>query len=231
MNPPVSPYERLAAEYYDASRHPTSANFREASALILGDWLGSLNAVDILEVGAGRSVVWEVLPQSSASSRNVTITDSSPSMLGYSSDLAGPNVRLMLADARDLPFPSTSFDAVVASLGDPYNDTAFWSEASRVLRSTGSVLFTTPSYEWAQAFRDLAPAAEFETREGISLPMPSYVLSKTRQALLMRSAGLEIKLIRDVAIRELPEPGRSWKVLPSRGLNASVVTGYWVKKA
>src|SRR3989442_58588 len=78
-------YEDLALEYYDPNLHPTSANFREASAEVLRDWLEfvEFNGAWICEVGAGKSLIPEFLNGRVCLDRLILV-DSSPSMLAYS---------------------------------------------------------------------------------------------------------------------------------------------------
>ena len=79
---------------------------------------------------------------------------------------------LVVAASNQLPLADSSVQRVVASLGDPYNEPSFWTESKRVLEPDGLVIFTTPSHEWAFAFRrDPSPGsgasrAEFVLRNG-----------------------------------------------------------------
>jgi len=72
----------------------------------------------------------------------------------------------LILDAERLAIQNKSVDAVVASLGDPYNTSAFWRECARVVRPGGRVLFTTPAFAWAHSFREETGmpimAAEFD---------------------------------------------------------------------
>ena len=101
-------YEDLASEYYDPLRHPTCANFREASDLLLGGWLREYSAAGawICEVGAGRSTVAEQLAMRNISLNRLTLADSSAEMLAYSREWAARGALLVLAD-----FVATQFCA------------------------------------------------------------------------------------------------------------------------
>jgi SAM-dependent methyltransferase len=125
------------------------------------------------------------------------LSDQSPEMLSMSA-IRNYDNRLIL-DAERLSIQSGSLDAVVASLGDPYNTSAFWRECARVLRPGGRVFFTTPAFAWAHTFREEtgAPmmAAEFDLAQGGILLVPSVVLKPTTQAELIRSAGLDIEQV------------------------------------
>src|SRR5690606_35896916 len=79
-------YEALASEYYDAVRHPTCANFREASRLIINSWLDTAwpDSGWVCEVGAGQSLLAELIEERELPFDRVLITDASPSMLRHS---------------------------------------------------------------------------------------------------------------------------------------------------
>src|SRR5258708_2843943 len=96
-------YELVALEYYDPHKHPTCANFREASAGILRDWLAQLfpnGPGRACEVGAGRSILAELLDRQRVPLDDLLITDSSPSMLSYSSGWRQRGSRLSLNQAE-----------------------------------------------------------------------------------------------------------------------------------
>ena len=138
-------YDDLALEYYDSGRHPTCANFREASRDLLVSWLRELGRPDtrVLEVGAGSSVVSEWLAEDKRSVARFVATDLSLRMLRYSM-AHGSNADFVVCNAQQLPFAAGSFDLVVSSLGDPYNTITFWKEVTRVLTIGSYALFTTP---------------------------------------------------------------------------------------
>ncbi len=215
-------YEDLAEEYYDSGLHPTCANFREASRSLLIPWLRELATADtsILEVGAGYSMVSEWLAGDKRRLGRIVVTDLSWNMLHYSLD-HGLGAELVVCDAQQLPFSVNSFDIVVASLGDPYNTIQFWKEAKRVLKKGGHVLFTTPSFEWAQQFRNGENLAEFEMSSGKVLAVPSYVLPVVAQCALIRKSGSTPIRISQVDESQLKNTPRSPKLRPG-----SIVSGY-----
>jgi SAM-dependent methyltransferase len=147
-------YEDLAGEYYDADRHPTCANFREASGLLTDAWLlaDAKHARTFCEVGCGKSLMAETLQRGSMFDR-LTLIDSSHSMLGYSEPWRQHRTDLVLADVARLPLRSDTIDALLSSPGDAYNTEGLWAEVARVLALDGVALFTTPSFAWAQEFR------------------------------------------------------------------------------
>jgi ubiquinone/menaquinone biosynthesis C-methylase UbiE len=231
----LSPYEDVAPEYYDEARHPTCANFHEASALIIRNWITRLNKPEgrLLEVGAGKSLLAEFVDLVSPYAELI-ITDSSSSMLSYSSNLANPKVKFLLSDARALPFASDKLDLVVSSLGDPYNVPQFWSEVYRVLRPGKWGFFTTPSYDWSTSFRHGKnghnTVAEFELLKGGSVFVASWIYSHSEQVRMIEKTGLYVEESVQVPLSALRVTPISPKLLPSRGLHHAVIDGYVVMK-
>lgn len=109
-------------------------------------WLGDVEGLDVLEVGCGaaQGSRWVA-----ANGGRPVAVDLSPGMLEAARAQAaatGIEVPLVLADARDLPFPNRSFDLVFTAFGAipfvPDPDQIF-SEVARVLRPGGRWVFTT----------------------------------------------------------------------------------------
>jgi SAM-dependent methyltransferase len=229
-------YEDIALEYYDSVRHPTCANFREASAFLLKRWLKETPHERgwLCEVGAGNSLLAELTAAEGQSEAELIITDSSPSMLSYSSQWANAKTHLVLSDALMLPFTSERFDLLVSSLGDPYNVPVFWKELHRVLRSGAVAFFTTPAYDWAVAFRnghqsDLPPA-EFELLKGGTVYVPSWIYSLPDQIEMIENSGLSVREHLTVSLSAITATPLSPKLLIDRGTDADVVEGYLVRK-
>lgn len=234
----LASYEEIASEYYDPSRHPTCANFREASALILRKWLQDFPHREGLfcEVGAGNSLLAELLAVQEPRATRLIITDSSPSMLSYSRRWADKRTHLVMADSTMLPIASGSLDLLVSSLGDPYNEFRFWREAYRTLGSGGVVFFTTPSYDWATAFRaegdrNEVERAAFELLSGERVYVPSKIYPSNEQIELIGKAGLVVKEYTQIALSEITISPLSPKLLTNRGSNASVLEGYIAVKS
>lgn len=223
------PYEAIAGEYYDRRRHPTSANFREASALLLERWLPGIVSPGsrIAEIGSGDSLMLEVATRLQLPLGRVSLVDSSPTMLRYSEHWRSPQVELILADAESLPFDTRSLDLVVSVLGDPYNTARFWSETARTLTRGGRAVYTTPSHEWSIAFRGELERAVFDRSDGDELAVESVVLSRPEQRAIMQAAGLVVSTEADVALGELTGP-RSPKLRVLTSELSPVVTGYLV---
>ena len=234
----MASYEDLAPEYYDPTRHPTCANFREASRHLIGKLLQTLpdNGGWICEVGPGKALLPELLSAESAALDRLIVVDSSPSMLQHSHQWGCLGVNLILGDSTMLPVASGSLELLLSSLGDAYNQPAFWNEVNRILRPSGIVLFTTPSYDWAFAFRGggkrkAMMTAEFELSNGRRILVPSWIYPVTDQVRLISEAGLLVKEVADVPVSALKSEPLSPKLLMDRGPQASVVTGYVLTKA
>jgi hypothetical protein len=233
----LEPYDRVAPEYYDRERHPTCANFREATAQVLSSWLPR-NLDDnewISEVGAGKSLVAEALAQRPKCLDRLVILDSSRVMLRYSKQWLQFGAHLILGRVDALPLREASMSLLIAPVGDPYNEPAFWSEVHRVLPRGGRALFTTPSYAWALAFRSNGGSegmrqAEFELRDGRLVTVPSFVCSVDEQVDMIATAGLRVEKITEVPLSGLGTPRVSPKLITKEGPRLSVLTAYSVRK-
>lgn len=229
-------YEVVAGEYYSAERHPTCANFREASRMLFRRWLGSVrDESPVCEVGAGKSIVAELLAEANRSLSALTLTDESELMLDYSRTWGSVGVKFRISSGFALPFTRSSFDVVVSCLGDPYNTVPFWTEVHRVLRSNGTCFFTTPSWEWAKAFRNVGDVKSmhtsvFELADGSEISLPSYIYPEEEQVLLVESVGFAVSEISHVVIADLAGLRLSSKLLAGRGPDANVVTGFIAKR-
>jgi hypothetical protein len=149
----------------------------------------------ICEVGAGKSVLSEILDDLSNTAKAVYITDSSEKMLKHSDQFIGENIIKKVIAADSIYNLRVKFDIVVASLGDPYNDSAFWEACFATLNFGGECYFTTPSYEWASQFRENAPTerkdhAMFMRKDGSIHYVPSLIYSQQSQVELINSTGL-----------------------------------------
>lgn len=224
-------FSRIAAEYYDPSRHPTVANLTESSSRLAGRWLDLIEASgkDICDVGAGRSVVARWLEVKGSALSNLVLTDSSREMLQHSAQWCETARLCAVAPADNLPLNDASQEIVTALLGDPFNDGGFWFEARRVLRIGGNLIFTTPSFEWANAYRDISgddkSHAVFDLADGGLVALPSWVMPKDDQVAVAAQAGFDPLAVEDVPFASLLPPiSRKLRVAEERGL--AVVTGY-----
>jgi len=229
-------YEMLALEYYDSMRHPTCANFRQASFFLLRNWLRHFLLTNelICEVGPAKSLVAELLSQQGCVLDNIILADSSPTMLSYSSHWYHQGVSPILGDAESLPIASGTIAVLVSSLGDPYNNYRFWKEADRVLKRDGFVIFTTPSYEWTSSYRgdnkDAFTSAEFELLDGSYISVPSLVYPVDEQIRLIESSGFALEEVSHIPISALEQVTLSPKIQITQGNDLTVVSGYCAKK-
>ena len=226
-------YDELAHEYYNSRLHPTSANFRLASKNLLHDQLDELTAEGFaLEVGCGMSVVAELLMQNQRPLSGLMLLDSSETMLHYSLPYQQRGARLLAGDAAQLPFEANTFAVITSVLGDPYNHASFWAEISRTLRPRGIAFFTTPSFQWSEAFRTLETShvAEFELSDGQILRVPSLIYPLAEQTRLIETAGLRVQEVVDTPLHSLREQAVSKKLSYCLTLHDPVVTAFVVTK-
>jgi SAM-dependent methyltransferase len=187
-------YDALANEYYDSIRHPTCSDFREASLLAFDQTrIDSSPPISILETGAGRSVFAE---RPLSADCTLYLLDESIPMLHASGLELLRSSQTIQGCAESLPFRSEAFDMVIAVLGDPYNNSEFWTSVSRVLKNGGSVFYTTPSFEWAMKFRQIEGGsrdhARFVTTDGKCIDTPSVIPDHRRQRQMITDAGLQV---------------------------------------
>ncbi len=185
-------FDRLAPDYYDEVKHPTTASFRAGSDHLLRAWLGPLmrSTTVVCEVGAGKSSVLQLIREGCSPPARLLLVDFSFGMLRHSA--AGPRfTHLILGDAERLPLKSGTVDVLVAPLGAPFNGEAFWQEAGRVVRAGRHVIYTGPAHEWALRFRDGVPVAEYRANDAL-LRVPSWTRSQRDQRQLIAKAGFEL---------------------------------------
>lgn len=212
----VSSYEDIAAEYYDPVRHPTCANFADLSQQFLIPRIHKYAQVasNMLEVGAGRSVGAPVMVSEGLPLVNLTLLDLSPGMLDHSRKWAARGAHFIIGDACNTGLPSTSFQLIVSSLGDPYNYLTFWQEIRRLLDRVGVCLFTIPAPEWAARFRAKSdPAiAEFLLTTGARVLVRSNIPPIEKQIEMITTAGLRVDEMQDLSSADLAGP-RSPKLI------------------
>jgi SAM-dependent methyltransferase len=116
----------------------------EPYAVDLVGRLKNLRLARVLEIAAGTGVVTRLLASGLPESTAIVATDLNQAMLDRAAAVGTKRaVEWRQADAMQLPFPDTSFDAVVCQFGAmffPEKSKAF-SEARRVLRPGGVFLF------------------------------------------------------------------------------------------
>ena len=227
-------YEQLSAEYYDRRLHPTSANFREASRIVLAHWIPLLGFGDewICEVGAGMSLLCEVLDRERKPLNKMLLTDYSYSMLVSSYGWRDRGAHLAVCEASSLPLASSSIGALVSILGDSFDTESFWAETARIVRPGGVAIHTTPSYEWALAFRRRKgfSVAEFLTKGGVQVVVPSFVRPVEQERVLIESAGLFVKDVMAVPMSALDTEPLSPKLTSVLTESDTALVGYLVTR-
>jgi len=195
----------VALEYFDQVLHPTCDAFGKASQRLFEEFTQSNDkAADlILEIGPGQQPKAELF-----SSRSILYVDDSLTMLDYAP--SPPNVIKRVASADNIPLDSDSADYVLASLGDPYNTESFWMEISRVLKSEGICIYTTPSYQWSMNYRRIEGSPEdcarFALRNGLVVDLPSFVFPQKDQVALMERCGFQLIETREFMKRDIEAP-------------------------
>ncbi len=228
-------YSKVGQEYYDAERHPTCAAFGEASFALLKQSVppefGSSGQI-ISDIGAGQSVVAQLLGNRIDRVKALYLIDNSPEMLGYSKKLHFSNVVRCITSASEIDSLGVHFDFVVGGLGDPYNDVGFWKAVSRSLCDDGVCFYTTPSFEWASTYRstnlsETPDSALFELRDGQRVHLPSFIFNESEQTKLMNSFGLAVQHIEHFKVSSLSSVP---KKLTHLHTDTPVVTLYKVSK-
>jgi SAM-dependent methyltransferase len=203
------PYDLVAAEYYLKERHPTCFNFGELSSRFIVPRLSKVirSHTEILEIGAGRTTAGSILVALKAPLSNLVLLDRSIAMLSHSNFWRSLGAKMIVADACATGLANTTFDIIVASLGDPYNSTGFWREIARLLRPRGRCLFTTPAYEWASRYRerDAQNVAEFILSDGRKVNVPSLIPSLHEQLTIFDDCYLSVDEVVTFSLSDLHE--------------------------
>lgn len=136
-------YAGSAARHYDKYLGPV---FFEPYALEIASRINPGEVKIALELACGTGRVTRQLRNRLAPGTKVIATDLSGDMLGLAKELLhDKDIEWKIADAQDLPFEDNSIDLVVCAFGYmfvPDRIKAF-SEALRVLKPGGKLLFTT----------------------------------------------------------------------------------------
>jgi len=226
-------YNLIADEYYDPVLHPTCANFDELSRKVLVPRIHKVpHDTAIIDVGCGRSLVAEAIYSRRANLQGVTLLDSSPEMLEHSRSWERVGARLIVADATKTGLEDCSFAVLVASLGDPYNTPIFWREVHRLLKPNGICLFTTPSPEWANEFRESTARneAEFILSDGSVIHVPSYIPRTDDQIAMIVAAGFDVFESCALCVSDISGPV-SWKLLSKqRGCDYPILRGFSTRR-
>jgi SAM-dependent methyltransferase len=227
-------YETIADEYYDAAAHPTCHNLNTLSRIFIERALSAFDfdGAEVVEVGCGSSVIAPLMHRRGMDLAKLELQDASSAMLRHSSPWGDEGAALRIARADSTGRRDASVDLLVASLGDPYNDRPFWTEAARIVRPKGVILFTCPSFAWARTFRveherTNVDAATFVLRDGRQLTTPSFVRPPHQQMRMIEKAGFMVTVYEAMGLAVLPAGQKpSWKLTIFENDLSSIVCGF-----
>ncbi len=159
MSTPATQFTGDIPGYYDRHLGPIifedyAADLAKRAAAIGGD--------DVLEIASGTGISTMALRKALPASTRITATDLNEPMLEIAKGklASAQNVAFRQADAMALPFDDGAFDLVCIQFGVMFfpNKPAAFSEARRVLRSDGTLLFSVWSTMQANPFAEIAHA-------------------------------------------------------------------------
>ncbi len=230
----IMTYDAVAAEYYDPIRHPTCANFSELSNRFLDPRIlkYATPAMNILEIGAGRSTVAPIMSAVGLPLVKLTLLDKSSLMLEHSREWAQHGVRLVVDDACTPGLPPESFGLITAALGDPYNCQLFWELTAQLLQRRGICLFTIPAREWAERFRaaEALSLAEFALADGKIVLVRSNIPPLAEQIRLVCDAGLQVIETQGLTAAHLSGPHSAKLLVTAETSGLPIVHGLAAQK-
>lgn len=221
----VSSYDEVALEYYDATLHPTCADFRVASRIFLQRFFATENPRGrIADIGCGLSLLREFTKD------DLVLVDQSAKMLLQNKG----SIESRLLNIEISGFGVSEFDWVFAILADPFNSVAAWKNICLSLRNKGVCVFVVPSYCWASKFRkntsdERDGLAHFVKGDGSSVFLPSLINSEADQTALITSVGLRVANFSQMFVRDLPKVG-SYKISQFLSENDALLDIYRVEK-
>ena len=214
---PFGKYERFGAYHWrEIERLPTRHN-----AVLTARYRVLLDAMDsdakrVLDIGCGDGTLTHQIAQ--RAHRVWGVDDSLlPLRLAHAEFDRRPSQRrpsLANADARNLPFPSETFDCVVMADVIEHIDApdSVMSEAHRVLRKGGQVLLTTPRRQGA------APAHEYHCRE--------YTGAELADLLRCRFSGVQVRAFQPIHVSRLYERRVFGRKLFRIAINCCAIAGW-----
>lgn len=129
----------------------------------LADRVGALKPLSVLETAAGSGVATRAIISALPSDAQYTVTDLNQPMLDHAASRQEADSRISWhqADALDLPFNNASFEVVVCQFGVMFfpDRIAGYSEAHRVLRPGGRLIFNVWDRIESNEFADVVTAA------------------------------------------------------------------------
>jgi 2-polyprenyl-3-methyl-5-hydroxy-6-metoxy-1,4-benzoquinol methylase len=229
-------YKIISKEYYDQEYHPTCSNFREGSKILIKnelETLSDLDASNVLEVGAGKSVLLEICHELNLMFKTILISDAEEQMLKYSFPFKLNSMEFKILDAENTDMDKNNFDLIVSSLGDSYNTQKFWIEVEKLLKKGGHCIFTTPSFKWCRLFRKSQinkKIASIVTKNNNEIYIPSIIYNEATQIKMIEGAGLNCHQVSELKLKSLNQEIISPKLRTELTDELPVVTCYVIKK-
>lgn len=185
-------YEKVANDFTEEKRI-TTRNFHELSSRFFCDAFAAYVANDavVAEIGPGRGWLYK------------TVSPECRSYVGFEISAAmsnaNPIINEVVSSVRCTNSNAEVYDVVVASLSDPYFYPEAICEIARILKDHGYFIFSTPSSEWASAFRkDKSDRnkTSFALDSGEMVQVFSFASSEAEINTLLYSCGFEQVLLK-----------------------------------
>jgi SAM-dependent methyltransferase len=179
--------------------------------------LAARSLADVLETAAGSGAVTRALAAALPAHVRVVATDLSAPMLERAAAVGTARpVEWRQADAMALPYPASSFDAVVCQFGAMFfpDKPAAFAEARRVLRPGGTFMFSV----WDRIEENDFAAVVTEALGGLFPESPPLFLARTPHGYHSRPA-----IERDLAAAGFTRPGITTLHARSRAASPHVV--------
>jgi len=209
-------YDQVACEFSE-TRRVTTANFHLLSKAFFHSLIAEtlIEGWTCLEVGPGWGWLRNEFRWPNVAYLGVDI---SPGMAHRSSEDGGVAV-VQVGSARNLPLASSSVDAILASLADPFCYPAALCEMRRVMRPGGLFAMSAPARHWSDGIRDSDNShyTVFGLNDGQQARVCSFTFSLTELCTLLELCGFEIARCATATGADLPSDAR---VAPAIALSA-----------
>jgi len=177
------------------------------------DWVyarlvGAIDAVAraVLEVGCGTGALWagRTIP----AGWDVVLTDLSVGMTTEARRVAGGGVRVVAADAAELPFADECFDGVVANhmLYHVPDRRRALDEFRRVLRPGGLLFAATNGRDHMRELDEFVREVASDAPSLVGLPADSFLLATGADALARRFGDVRCSVYADGLVVTEPDP-------------------------
>ncbi len=171
-------YDSIANEFYDDKRL-TTANFHDASKSFFTEELGSYKGDEsLLEIGSGNGWL------NTLSCFEIPSIDISENMNAgsYQSHIG---IRQLVCDYD-------KYDAIFASLCDPYFYPNAIASMLQILKKDGRLIVSLPSYEWCKLNRNGSMKTKFVSSDGTSYEVYSFTYTKAQIENIGKKLGFVI---------------------------------------